>query len=414
MTAVDDPSQVVMDIFSIGEALGVIHASAEDEQLDGRIVTVDGRRTVNFSSCGYTGLEMHPALKAAVAEAVHRYGTQFSSTRTFLSSPQYPAAEAALTEMFGRPTAISASTSMGNMSAIPTLVGAGDVVLLDSQVHRSVRMAVKLADAPVHAIPHSDVDVLERRIRQLSEQYDRVWYMADGLYSMFGDFLPAKELSILAERYPKLWLYVDDAHSISWTGRHGRGHALEQLSPTALQKTVMIASLNKSFGIAGGAMTFPDDAMRHRVFSVGWPMIFSGPVPPPMLAGILASARLHLSAEHSAVQARVLSLIRLFNAEAAAHRLPVVNQAETPIRYVTTGNTVEGVCLVGRRLQEAGFFVNTASYPAVPVKRSGIRIAITAHQTEADVIGLVQAVADILASDRPADEGIAGEALLSA
>lgn len=76
---------------------------------------------MNFSSCGYTGLEMHPALKAAVAEAVHRYGTQFSTTRTFLSSPQYPAAEVALTEMFGRPTAISAST---NMSTIPTLVGA--------------------------------------------------------------------------------------------------------------------------------------------------------------------------------------------------------------------------------------------------------------------------------------------------
>ncbi|HET6295370.1 MAG TPA: aminotransferase class I/II-fold pyridoxal phosphate-dependent enzyme [Kribbella sp.] len=104
--------------------------------------------------------------------------------------------------MATRPSAISASTSMGNMSTIPTLVGAGDVVLLDSQVHRSVRMAAKLVDAPVYAIPHSDLDVLERRIRQLSEEHDRVWYMADGLYSMFGDFFPAKELSILAERYP--------------------------------------------------------------------------------------------------------------------------------------------------------------------------------------------------------------------
>jgi 7-keto-8-aminopelargonate synthetase-like enzyme len=399
MTAIDDPAQVVMDIFSIGEALGVIHASAEDEQLDGRIVTVDGRRTVNFSSCGYTGLEMHPALKAAVAAAVHRYGTQFSTTRTFLSSPQYPAAEAALSEMFGRPTAISASTSMGNMATIPTLVGVGDAVLLDSQVHRSVRMAAKLVDAPVYAIPHSDVDVLERRIRTLSETHDRVWYMADGLYSMFGDFLPAKQLSVLAERYPKLWLYVDDAHSISWTGRHGRGHALEHLSTAALQRTVVIASLNKSFGVAGGAMTFPDDVLRHRVFSVGWPMIFSGPVPPPMLAGILASAQLHLSPELAERQTRVMSLIRLFNAEAAAHRLPLLNQSETPIRYVTTGNTVEGVCLVGRRLQEAGYFVNTASFPAVPVKRSGIRIAITAHQTEDDVIGLVRAVADNLSND---------------
>ncbi|NEA33215.1 aminotransferase class I/II-fold pyridoxal phosphate-dependent enzyme [Streptomyces sp. SID13031] len=387
------PTQDVMDILTIGEGFGVVHAAAQDDRLDGRIVTVDGRRLVNFGSCGYTGLEMHPALKDAVAEAVQRYGTQFSTTRAFLSSPQYADAEAALSTLFGRPAAISASTSMGNLAALPILVGSGDVLLLDSQVHRSVRMAARLTDAPARAIPHSNLEVLERRVRELSAEYDKVWFLADGLYSMFGDFSPVRELGELAERYEKLWLYFDDAHSISWTGRNGRGHVLEQLSPAALEKTVVIGSLNKSFGVAGGVMTFPTDALRHRVFSLGWPMIFSGPVPPPMLAGILASARLHLSDELAERQSRLVERIRLFNREAAGRGLPLLHRSETPIRYVSAAHNAETASILGRRLQEAGYFVNAASYPAVPSKRSGLRITITVHQTEADIIGLVEAIA---------------------
>lgn len=392
MTAVS-PAQDAMHQFSVAEAHGVVHLAAEDQRLDGRIVTVDGRRMVNFSSCGYTGLEMHPVLKNAVAEAVHRYGTQFSTTRAFLSSPQYAEAEAALTTVFGRPAAISASTSMGNMSALPTLVGGGDVMILDSQVHRSVRMAARLSDAPIKTVPHNNLEVLERRIRDLSAEYDKVWFLGDGLYSMFGDFSPVRELSALAERYEKLWLYFDDAHSISWTGRNGRGHVLERLSPAALEKTVVIGSLNKAFGIAGGAMTFPTEELRHQVFSLGWPMIFSGPVPPPMLAGIVASARLHLSDELAERQEQVVERIRFFNREAAGYGLPLLNESESPIRYVMAGRDVESSARLVQRLQEAGYFVNAASYPAVPAKRSGLRATITVHQTQDDILGLVQAIA---------------------
>ncbi|MEV6417125.1 aminotransferase class I/II-fold pyridoxal phosphate-dependent enzyme [Kribbella sp. NPDC051718] len=390
---VTDPSQTIVDIFSVGESLGVVHAAAQDDRLDGRVVTVDGRRLVNFSSCGYTGLEMHPVLKGAVATAADRFGTQFATTRTFLSSPQYAAAEAALTRLFGRPAAISASTTMGNLAALPILVGTGDVMLLDAQVHRSVRMAAKLTEAPALGVPHSNLEALERRVRELSDRHEKVWFLADGLYSMFGDFAPVRELGALAERYEKLWLYFDDAHSISWTGQHGRGQVLEHLSPAALTKTVVIGSLNKAFGIAGGVMTFPTEALRHRVFSLGWPMIFSGPVPPPMLAGILASARLHLSDELAERQAAVIERIRLFNREAAAYGVPLLHESETPIRYVPAGRDIHSVGGLGRRLQEAGYFVNTASYPAVPVKRSGLRITLTVHQTEDDITGLVQAIA---------------------
>jgi len=38
------------------------------------------------------------------------------------------------------------------------------------------------------------MDLLELRIKELKDSYDKVWYMGDGIYSMHGDVAPVKEL----------------------------------------------------------------------------------------------------------------------------------------------------------------------------------------------------------------------------
>jgi 7-keto-8-aminopelargonate synthetase-like enzyme len=73
-----------------------MRAVATDEISDGRTVTVDGRPLVNVGSCSYLGLETHPVLTEAVASGARRFGTQFASSRGYLSAPLYPTAEAAL------------------------------------------------------------------------------------------------------------------------------------------------------------------------------------------------------------------------------------------------------------------------------------------------------------------------------
>jgi 7-keto-8-aminopelargonate synthetase-like enzyme len=271
------------------------------------------------------------------------------------------------------------------------------VLLLDAQVHETVRLAAVHARAngtTVETVPHNSVRAVDRRIRELGPGIRRVWYAADGLYSMYGDLAPAEALSELVERHDRLWLYVDDAHSISWTGRHGRGHALERLSTAALERTVVTGSLNKSFAATGGAITFPDAASRDLVAGLSAPSMFCGPVQPPMLAAVIASAELHRSAEVAQRQSRLLARIRLFNELALARDLPLLTTDETPLRYVGTGPDV--VWSLAVRLRDAGFFVNVAVYPAVPSAREGLRLTLTLHQTEADVVSLVDAVADQL------------------
>jgi 7-keto-8-aminopelargonate synthetase-like enzyme len=388
----------VDEVVSDGVRRGLLHNVVEDTTLDGRHVTIDGRRMVNFGSCSYLGLETHPALKAGVHDAVDRFGTQFSSSRVYAAAPLYREVEETLSRLFGRGTIVTPSTSMGHIATMPTLIGDRDVLVMDHQVHHSVQTAAKLVQsggARVELIPHGDLRTLEKRLETYRRTHRRVWFAADGLYSMYADLLPTEELDELAERHENLWLYVDDAHAVSWTGRHGRGHALEHLAPATLARTVVAASLNKSFAASGGAITFPDEETRGRVLRVGAPLIFSGPVQPPMLGAILASARLHMTPEIEDRQALLLDRIRLFNKLAAEAELPVVSESETPIRCVGAGVSSVAYRLV-ERLRSAGYHVNTASFPAVPAKRSGARITITAHHSEDDVAGLVSALAEHL------------------
>jgi 7-keto-8-aminopelargonate synthetase-like enzyme len=412
MATASELLQAFDDVISSGVRHGLVHNTTEDDRLDGRIVTVNGQKLINFGSCSYLGLEMHPALKAAVADAAERYGTQFSSSRAYLSSPAYVEAEQTLSTLFGRPTLITSSTTMGHIATMPTIIHERDALILDHQVHNSVQTAAKLAQVQgtaVELLPHSNLDRLEKRIQDLSKTHRRIWYAADGLYSMYADFAPIEGLNALVERNDQLWLYLDDAHAVSWTGQHGRGYVLDRLSQTAAARSVVAGSLNKSFAAAGGALTFPDEEMCRRVFSLGGPMIFSGPVQPPMLGAIIASAKLHLSDEIVALQQYLVDLIRLFNRLAIERGLPLISDSEAPIRMIGAGVPEIAYNLVGR-LRNAGYFVDTASYPAVAAKRSGARITLTAHHTAEDVVGLIDALCAALPAAL-ADEGGSAETL---
>jgi len=102
MATSEDLQHAIDEVLSDGVRRGMLHNHAEDDVLDGRHVTIGGRRLVNFGSCSYLGLETHPRLKAAVVDAVERFGTQFSSSRGYTSAPLYREAEAELTALFGR------------------------------------------------------------------------------------------------------------------------------------------------------------------------------------------------------------------------------------------------------------------------------------------------------------------------
>src|SRR3569832_2013918 len=109
--------------------LGIIHLSGENDVMDGRHISLNGRETINFGTCGYMGLEMDVRLKQGVIEAVQKYGTAFASTRVYVNVKLYQEMEDLLRKMFNQPVMLLANVTLSHVSNIPILVKDDDAII---------------------------------------------------------------------------------------------------------------------------------------------------------------------------------------------------------------------------------------------------------------------------------------------
>lgn len=379
-------------IVSEGVSHGLAQRTTEDEFYNGRTICLGGKHLLNFALCSYLGLELDSRLKQGTIDAVTRYGTQFAVSRTYLSATPYTELETMLEELFEGHVLATPTTTLGHIAALPILIQEGDAIILDQMVHNSVQTAAKLVQAqgvPVETLLHGDLEMLEERINALSKKYRHVWYLTDGVYSMFGDLAPVDELGKLLKRYEQLHLYFDDAHGMSWTGKHGRGYVLGCLP--IQERMVVATSLCKAFAAGGGALIFPNARMHRQVKNCGGPMIFSGPIQPPMLGAALASARIHLSPEIGLLQKELQESVSLCNRLLKEYDLPLAALSKSPIFYIKLGHPDVAANMVERLMNE-GFYTNHAVYPAVSRRKSGVRFTLTRHLSAEDIYGLVEAI----------------------
>ncbi len=381
----------VNEIMDTARKKDIIHLYTEDQSYNGRSVIINGQELINFGSCSYLGLEIDSRLKAASIEAIQNFGLQFSSSRSYVSTTLYKEWEQLLQEMFGHPLVITPTTSLGHHAVIPVAVEAGDAIILDQQVHASVQDAVSKMlgkGQTIEVVRHNDMEALESKIQSFLKTHDNIWYMADGIYSMYGDYAPLDDLKRLLDTYPNFRLYIDDAHGMSITGKHGKGYVLDNIG--TLKNTIVALSFAKAYGCGGAAFVFPDAEMAQKVRNCGGPMIFSGPLQIPTIAGGIASAKIHLSDEIYQLQDELKSKVALCYDLLVQNNIPVMSNRETPVFYVGLGLTRVGYNMVGRLMKE-GCYTNLGIYPAVPETCTGIRFTITNHLTTADIHHLVEA-----------------------
>lgn len=358
---------------------------------NGRHVGVDGKQYYSFGSCSYMSLETRAELHAAAHEAIDRWGTQFHFSRVYVQCPLYEELEACLAAMTGRPVLVAASTSLAHMAALPVLVEDGDSVVIDQFAHASLHTAMRLVPtAPLEIVRHNRMDLLDAALTRLAKTSKQIWYVADGLYSMLGDFADFEGLRRLLDAHPKLRLYVDDAHATSWIGAHGRGATLEHFASDP--RVVVALSLNKAFSAAGGALAVPSEALKLRIRRAGSTMLFSGPIQPPMLGAAVGSARLHLSKELPALQQELASKIAYAGRALESHELLVGAPPESPIFQLHCDSARITHAIV-KRMRELGYYCCAVTFPAVPVNRPGIRFTVCRHNLLEDIDAFVAALA---------------------
>lgn len=386
---IDTVDQIVSD----GVKKGILHLTTGDEKLQGSIIQVKDKDVVNFGSCSYLGLEFDPRLKRGAMQAIENYGTQFSSSRAYMSPKHYQELEYLFEEIFESPVIVAPTTTLGHLAAIPVLVEDQDAVILDHQVHNSVQTAsnlLKPRGIHVELLRHNRMDLLEERIIALKQKYRRIWYMADGIYSMFGDGAPVLEIYQLLNKYPQLQFYVDDAHGMSCYGKHGRGYVLDKIAMH--DQMVFATSLAKAFATGGAVLAFPNRELARKVRTCGGPLITSGPMQPGALGAAIASAKIHLSDEISLMQEDLKENIKFTHLMLKKYGLPVVSETNSPVFFIGVSLPKVGYNMV-RRMLDDGYYLNLGIFPAVPMKNTGIRFTITRLHTFQQIENMIAAMA---------------------
>ena len=383
----------VDEVISNATEAGVIHLNAEGNNLSGRKIKIKGKDSYHFGTTGYLGLEQDNRLKRAAVDAIMKYGTQFPLSKTYISHPLYSHLEDKMRKIYNYPVIITKNSTLGHMAVIPTAVRDEDAVLLDHQVHWSVQNAtqiLKTRGIPVSLIRHNNLEMLETRIKEFSTKAEKIWYMADGVYSMYGDFAPIIELMELCKKYPQLHLYFDDVHGMSWKGRNGAGYVMDVLQELP-ENVLLMGTLSKTFGASGAVVACANKSLFRKIKNFGGPLTFSAQLEPASVAAAIASADIHFSNEIYSLQKDLWQKINYFNQLLSETDLPLISVNESPVFYIGTGLPATGYNFVNRLMND-GFFVNLGLYPAVPVKNTGVRITISRHNEPEDILALTQAM----------------------
>jgi 7-keto-8-aminopelargonate synthetase-like enzyme len=412
----DNDIQVIDNIISLGIRKGILHLNTIDDCLltDNTLkLKIGGIATpVNsFSSCSYLGLELDQRLKIASKKAIDDYGTFFSTSRAYLSCRHYQELEELFSQIFGSYPVIVPTTTLAHLAALPVLIGANDAVIIDHQVHNSVSMAVNLLKTKgVHTelVRHNRIDLLEEKILKLKQRYKSIWYLADGIYSMFGDPGPIDAIYDLLNKYPEFHYYADDAHGMSCFGKYGKGYVLGK--KPIHERMIVTVSLAKGFGTGGAVIIAADKETARTIRTCGGPLITSGPLQPSVLGAAIASARIHLSPELSLLQEELYKKISF--AENLTHELclPLISSSPSPIFFIGVSLPKLGYQLIEKMLKN-GSYLNLGIFPAVPLKNTGVRFTITRRQSYIQIESMLRNFAHFF-HEIISEEGLSKEDIL--
>ena len=294
--------------------------------------------------------------------------------------------------MYNSPIVLATSLSLGHHGVMPVVIEEGDAIIMDQQVHSSVQDAARKLQVNgiyIDILRHNQMEQLKTKIEELTPKHQKIWYLCDGVYSMYGDCAPMEELIGLANKYSNFYLYVDDAHGMSVFGENGTGYVTSKVG--LHPKMVLCTGMAKAFGSVGGIFVIPDHKLCTKVRNCAGPLIFSGQQAVPLLAASIASARIHLSNEICEKQRSVAEKIHYCHHLLKKYHLPDISDPETPIFFIALGTIGLGFNMV-RRLMNEGFFTNIAAFPAVSEVNTGIRFTITDHLSFNDIHKFVLAL----------------------
>lgn len=357
------------------QAAGIYPYFHELESRQDIVVEMEGIREIMIGSNNYLGLTSDQRVIDAAVEATQKFGTGCSGSR-FLNgnTSAHVALEKELAEFLNKEDCVTMSTGFQtNLGIISAICGRKDVILCDKENHASIYDACKLSYAELIRYNHGDMEDLEKKLAQVSEDKG-ILIVTDGIFSMSGEIAKLPEIVKLAKKYGAR-VMVDDAHALGILGAHGRGTAehfgLED------EVDIIAGTFSKSLASLGGYCACSKevaDFIRHN----SRPFIFSASITPSCVAAARKSLEI-IKTEPE--RGKNLLEITDYMRKCLTDRGIKFKEGTSPIIPIYTYEP-EITLTACKRLFEEGVYVNPVLPPATPVGECLIRTSYTATHTK--------------------------------
>ena len=345
-----------------------------------------------WCSNDYLGMGQHPAVLAAMHEALERCGAGAGGTRNISGTNHYHVRlERALADLHGTTEALLFTSGyVSNWTTLGTLAARlpGCVVFSDAGNHASMIEGIRHSRAEKRIFRHNDPEDLDRQLTE-SDDPERAKLVAfESVYSMDGDIAPIAELCEVSERHGAM-TYLDEVHAVGLYGTRGGGVA--ERDGVSERLTVIEGTLGKAIGVLGGYIAASRELCDYvRSFASGF--IFTTALPPVIAAGALASLEHLRGAE--ALRARHRERVAAVRAALAAARIPVLEN-DSHIVPVMVRDPVRCKRISDELLARDAIYVQPINYPTVARGTERLRITPTPLHSDEDIEGLAAALARI-------------------
>ena len=355
----------------------------------------DGSETPITVWCGndYLGMGQHPAVMAAMHEAIEATGAGSGGTRNISGTTVYhKRLEAELADLHGKEAAlVFTSAYIANDATLSTLpkLFPGLIIYSYALNHASMIEGVRRNGGAKRIFKHNDLADLRAKLEADDPAAPKL-IAFESIYSMDGDFGPIKEICDLADEFGAM-TYIDEVHAVGMYGPRGAGVAEQQGLMNSID--IINGTLAKAYGVMGGYIA-AYDKMCDAIRSYAPGFIFTTSLPPAIAAGAAASVA-HLKQDQSFREKHQEQAAKL-KLRLKGMGLPIIDHG-SHIVPVIVGDPVHTKALSDMLLESFGIYVQPINFPTVPRGTERLRFTPSPVHGPREIDKLVNAMDELLA-----------------
>ncbi len=354
-------------------------------------VLINGRQFINYSTYNYLALGNDERVKRAAIKAIEDFGVGTGSGRSITGEIDiHQTFEREICAVLGTEDAVlSVGGYSTNAFTIGYLCRNQDLILYDELIHNSALIGCKITGARRIAFAHNDYEALEQLLKTHRSNFERVFILVEGVYSMDGDIPDIRRFIELKNKYHAL-LMVDEAHSLGVIGGRGLG-VTDYFGISGSQIDILFGSLSKSFGTCGGFVAGSKAMVAMLKYYAPGVLLYGASPTPANAAAALESLRLILAEPERAL--RLQQNAAYFIKQAQAAGLDTYHSRDSAVVPLMMRDS-ELALWMSVKLFEDGICTYPMMYPIVPRNKCRLRFFINTNHSHEQIdhtIGQIQA-----------------------